>query len=114
MFRPKKIAQMTTPIKIQVANSSFTLGRKEKTYEDVSDNSMCNWSSYNGTETSVNGIINIEETATLTTWFDENIKDDGRIKRLNDNAIFEILNVENIEMRNQFMIVKVRRIKGDV
>lgn len=112
MFRPQKTAQMTTPIRIQTVSYVDHLGQKRKNFQNVNYVSYANWSSYGGTEKEVDGVINIEETATLTTWYDENIVNEGQIIRLTDNAAFEIMNVENIEMRNQFMIIRVRRVDG--
>ena len=99
MFRPQKTAQMTTPIRIQTVSYVDHLGQKRKNFQNVNYVSYANWSSYGG-------------TATLTTWYDENIVNEGQIIRLTDNAAFEIMNVENIEMRNQFMIIRVRRVDG--
>lgn len=114
MFRPQKAQQMTTPITIQTAQTIDTFGKRSKTYQSLDYNSFCNWSSYGGTEKDVNGVVSFEETAVLTMFYDPNARNDGRIINLLDNSIYEILSVENIEMRNQFMIVRVRKIAGSV
>jgi hypothetical protein len=112
MFRPQKAQQMTTPVIIQTAQIVDNFGKRTKTYENLSYNSFCNWSSYGGSERDVNGVISFEETAVLTMFYDPNAKNDGRIINLLDNSTYEILSVENIEMRNQFMILRVRKIAG--
>ena len=112
MFKAAKMAQMTTPFKIQKAESKNVLGQNQKKYIDVPYTCFGNWSSYTGNETEVNGITVIEESNVLTTWFDPNFEPAGRVIRLTDNAIFEILSVENVEQRNMYSIVRLKRIKG--
>lgn len=71
---------------------------------------------YGGTEVKekiVNGIYVIEDTASIETWYRPDITSNCRIARANDGAIFDIMNEpENINMRNQFLKFKVRRVKG--
>lgn len=72
-----------------------------------------NFKTYGGTERDVNGVYSIEDTANVETWFRPDIKSDCRVARAGDEAIYEIINEpENIEMKNQFMKFKVRRVKG--
>ena len=118
MFRPNKAAQMTTPLRLQAAETAKINGVNKKTYKDVEGNNgiiWVNFATYGGTETTVNGLLVVEETATITTWYRPDIKSDCRVKRLTDNAIFEIIGEpENVEMRNMILIFKVRRVKGGV
>lgn len=72
---------------------------------------------YGGTENKekiINGIYAIEDTANIETWYRPDITSNCRIARANDGAIFDIINEpENINMRNQFLKFKVRRVKGE-
>ena len=69
--------------------------------------------SYGGTEKIDNGILSVEDTAQIVCWYRPDITGGCRLVRLTDSAAFEILGEpENIEMRNQFLKFKVRRIKG--
>lgn len=113
MFRPSKFAQMNTSIQVQTATTQNVLGQTKKTYIDVPYTSVCNWSSYSSNERDINNIVGTEESATLTLWFDPAVKTDGRIIRLSDNQPFEIISAENVEQRNQIMIVRVRAVKGN-
>ena len=71
--------------------------------------------SYGGTEKDVNGVYSIEDTANIETWYRPDIKSDCRIGVMNTGAIYEILGEpENINMRNQFLKFKVKRVKGKV
>lgn len=113
MYTNPKAAQTNTPIVFQIATSQDKLGKREKTYETVGYTSWCNWTDYSSNERDVNNIAATEESATLYfRWFDSNAKTDGRVIRVEDNAVFEIISVENVEQRNKAMIVRVRRVKG--
>ena len=60
-----------------------------------------------------NDIISVIDTAQITCWYRPDIKANCRLKRMSDGAIFEILgDPENLEMRNQILYFKIRRVKG--
>jgi hypothetical protein len=68
---------------------------------------------YGGTETEVNGVIAIKDTASLETWYSPDIKSDTRLKRLDDNKVFEVMGEpEDIEYRHQFLKFKVEGLRG--
>lgn len=67
---------------------------------------------YGGTESTVNGVYTVIDTANVETWFRPDIKSDC-ILMTPSGARYEILGEpENINMRNQFLKFKVRRVKG--
>lgn len=69
--------------------------------------------SYGGTEREINGIFSIEDTANIVTWYRPDIKANCRIAIAQNSNIYEIINEpENVNMRNQFLKFKVKRIKG--
>lgn len=112
MFKPVAAAQMTTPCMLQVPTQSNVLGVVTKTYADGLQFN-CNWKSYGGTENVSNGVLTIEDTATLVCWYDPQITASSRIKRLTDGALYEVIGEpENIEQRNMLLQFKVRRVKG--
>lgn len=113
MFRPNKANQMTTPLKLQVPTSTRINGVLKKTYTDTEDVILANFSTYGGTERKSDNVYVVEDTADIVCWFRPDIRSDCRIKRLTDNAVFEIIGEpENIEMRNMFLKFKIRRVKG--
>ena len=68
---------------------------------------------YGGTERDVNGLYSIEDTAIIETWYRPDIKSDCRIVVLNTGAVYDIIGEpENINLRNQYLKFKVRRVKG--
>lgn len=113
MYRPSEAAQLTTATRLQTPTSSKTLGVSVKTYVDASGVVMANWKSYGGTESVNNGVLSVEDTAQIVCWYRPDIRSDCRLVRLSDGAVYEIIGEpENIEMRNQFLKFKVRRVKG--
>ena len=113
MYRPNEAAQMTTALRLQTPTSDKTLGVNKKTYTDASGVILANMKTYGGTETTKNGVLSVEDTAQIVCWYRPDIRSDCRVVRLADGAVFEIMGEpENIEMRNQFLKFKVRRVKG--
>lgn len=88
----------------------------EKKYYPAPTNEMiifASFKTYGGTETTVNGVYSVIDTASLETWYRPDIKSDCRIVRVEDGATYEIVGEpENINMRNQFLKFKAKRIKG--
>jgi hypothetical protein len=121
MYRPSEAAQMTTVMMLQLPRIVKDFGVSKKVWEDSNLVIRCNYKSYGGTEKVSNDILSVEDTAQIVCFFHPDIKDECRLVRLADGkdekgkwkAVFEILGEpENIEMRNQFLKFKIRRIKG--
>lgn len=119
MYRPTEAAQMTTPLRLQVPKKTAFGGVNTKTWENANGVIMSNFKTFGGTETTSNGVLSIEDTAQLVCWYRPDIQSGCRLVLLDgteetENAkYFEILGApENIELRNQFLKFKVRRIRG--
>lgn len=71
---------------------------------------------YGGTRSeqkTVDGLMSIEDTAYIETWFRPDITSDCVVALADTGALYEILNEpENIDRRNQFLKFIVRRVKG--
>lgn len=91
-------------------------GVRKKTFPDVEDGILIygTFKTYGGTDRDVNGVYSVEDTANIETWFRPEIKSGCRIALANNpTAVYDILGEpENIEMRNQYLVFKVSRIKG--
>lgn len=112
MYRPASANQMTTPMRLQVPTSTSVMGVAKKTYTD-GDVIMCNFKTYGGTESVSNDILSVIDTAQITCWYRPDITSGCRLKRLSDGAVFDILGEpENLELRNQILYFKIRRVKG--
>lgn len=113
MRRLAKGAQKTTPFMRLVAKSERINGVIVKTYDPDGMVRFCNFSTYGGTEQTVNGVLSVEDTAQVVTWFEPDLTSADRIRLLETGVEYEIIGEpENIELRKQEMQFKVRRVKG--
>lgn len=99
------------PMELLVPTSSKVKGTLAKTYPTTGVTIYGRFRTFGGTEITVNGTVVVENTATIETWFRSDIKADCRL--VVNGIRYEIISEpENIEMRNQFMILKVRAMAG--
>lgn len=69
--------------------------------------------SFGGTESTENDVYIVLDTATIDTWFRPDIKADCRIYVCDTGATYEIKGApENIDMRNQYLQIRVQRLGG--
>ena len=100
-----------TPIELLIPTVTTHLGVNSKTFPDKGPIIMCSFRTFGGTETSINGVYSIENTATVETWYNPSITAECRVRL--DGANYEIMGEpEDINRRHQFMKFKVRRIGG--
>lgn len=113
MYRPTTIDELRTPVKLLIPTVEKYNGVTRKIYPDDSDILLfVNWKTFGGTETNVNGVISIIDTAEITTWYRPDIAANCRLKR-EDGKIYEIISEpENCDMGNQFCEFKIERVKG--
>lgn len=72
-----------------------------------------NFKTYGGKERDVNGIYSVEDTAYIETFYRPDITSACRIGIPATGAIYEVFGEpENINMRNQFLKFRVKRVKG--
>lgn len=119
MFRPAEINNLDTALKLLTPTYSNTDGVRKKTYPAKpyadSPTIFANFKTKGGTETEINGVYTILDTAQVVTWYRPDIKGDCRIARLPDGAVYEVMGEpENVDNRGQFIIFKVQRVKGEV
>ncbi len=110
-YRPQ--LPFTTPLKLFIPTYKTIKGVAVKEYPGEGIVIFGSFKTYGGTETTVNGVYSVIDTASIDTWYRPDIKSDCRISRAEDGALYEIVGKpENINMRNQFLKFKVRRVKG--
>lgn len=114
MYKPPGSAHFTTVVKLQKRIRTIVSGAPEFSYEDASEPILnCSFKTYGGTETISNGCLVLLSTATLITWYRQDIQAADRVVLLQDDSIWEVIGEpENIDMRNQYLILKVRKISG--
>lgn len=112
-YRPN--LPFSVPMRLLAPSWTTVNGVKKASFPAVSEGVLFfgTFKTYGGTERDVNGVYSIEDTATVETWYLPEITSGCRIALANSGAVYEILGEpENIEMRNQFTVFKVRRVKG--
>lgn len=112
-YRPE--LDNTIPLMLLVPTYTNSYGVEKKTFPDIKNGILFygSFKTYGGTERDVNGIYSIEDTAKVECWYRPDIQSNCRIGVPATGAIYEILGEpENVNMRNQFLKFKVRRVKG--
>ena len=66
---------------------------------------------FGGTEVTANGLYSVQDTGTIETWYRPEIKSDCRILLRESGEIYEITGrPEDIDLRHQFLVIKVKRV----
>ena len=103
----------TTAIEMFIPTYNTVKGQRVKTYPATGIRLNCSFKTYGGTESVVNGILSVIDTAIIETWYRPDIQTQCRIKVLQTGEIYEVITPpENIDMRNQFVKFRVQAIKG--
>lgn len=112
MYRPNE--PFAVPMSLYIPTTTTSKGSAKKTYPKTGEQIFCRFRTFGGTETTVNGVLVVENTATVETWYRPDIKSDCVLKDVSGLS-YEILGTpEDIEQRHQFLRFKVRAIKGGV
>lgn len=99
------------PFFIMIPDYETVKGTRKKIFKKVEETFFCSFRTFGGTEKVVNDVVVVENTGIVETWFEPNITSKCNIEI--NGQIYEILGTpENINMRNQFMVFKVRAIQG--
>lgn len=106
MYRPKK--EFNCRCMILNPTTKKENGKVVKIYSDSGDFINASFSTFGGTESVVNGIYTVIDTANIETWFRPDITSDTRIK-MTDGRVYSVEGCpENIDMKNQFLKFKVK------
>lgn len=108
-FKPS--GPFTVPIQLFIPTVQTIKGTLKKVYPTNGILINGTFRTFGGTEKIVNNLFVVDDTGTIETWYRPDITSDCRL-RIN-NVNYEILgSPENIQMRNQYLLIKVRAIKG--
>jgi SPP1 family predicted phage head-tail adaptor len=107
-YRPTE--PFTTPVELLNATYESVKGVTKKIYT-VADTINCSFRTFGGTESNVNGVITVVDTANVETWYRDDITSASQI-RLGAKVYEVIGEPEDIEQRHQFIKFKVRGVKG--
>ena len=93
---------------ILVPTTKNVNGKVAYGYPDTGDIINAAYTTFGGTESIVNGVYSVIDTGTVETWYRPDITSTTRLKR-EDGRIYDVEgDPENIEMRNQFLKIKVK------
>ena len=110
MYRPN--SPFTVPMFLLIPTTTTAKGSTKNTYPETGVRINCSFRTFGGTEKTVDGVITVENTAVIETWYRPDIKSNCELEDV-DGLRYEILGTpEDIEQRHQFLRFKVRAIKG--
>lgn len=102
----------TVPMYLLIPETVTAKGSTKKIYPENGILIYCSFRTFGGTEKVVNGVLSVENTAVIETWYRPDIKSDCILRDLN-GIDYEILGTpENLNVRNQFMRIKIRAVQG--
>ena len=108
-YRPS--GPFNVPMVLYIPSETMSKGVPVKAYPETGKKIFGRFRTFGGTERVVNNIIVLDDTGTVETWYRSDITADCRIEI--GGKPYEIIGTpENIEMRNQFLVFRVRAIRG--
>ena len=117
MYKPH--TPYNVPFRILTPTVTVEKGNREKSFSESETTFFCSFRTFGGSESTVNGVYSVVDTATLETWYTPELTANVRIRILPTDGSSEIGDVyevmgtpENIEMRNQYLLCKVKRVAG--
>lgn len=100
-----------TPVKLFNPTYTDVRGVTKKVYEGEGEVIHCKFKTYGGTETTVNGVLSVVDTANVETFYRPDITSASMIKL--GNKEYEVMGVpEDIEQRHIILKFKVRGVRG--
>lgn len=113
-YRPS--VPFNVAMKLLAPTLSKVQGVNRKTFadpKDVADVFYGSFRTFGGTERLINDVYALEDTATIDTWYRPDITGDCRIYICDTGDTYEVLgSPENVNMRNQYLRMKVRKVGG--
>lgn len=118
MSRYNPAAPFTTPMKILIPTYQVVKGNRQKVWPDPSNLAedyliFGTFRSFGGTDLKQNDLLVVEATGYVETWYRPDITSNVRLYMIPTGESYEILgDPENIEMRNQYLKIRVQKIGG--
>lgn len=112
-YRPS--APFSVPLLLLIPTYTKSGGVRVKSFPANADGILIygTFKTYGGTDQNVNGVYSVLDTADVETWYRPDITSDCILALADTGARYEILGEpENIDRRNQFLKIKVQRVKG--
>lgn len=109
MFKPD--LPYDTPVELFNPTYETVKGVQKKVYPEKGELVFCKFKTYGGTETTINGVLTVVDTANVETWYRPDITSASQV-RLGSKAYEVMGEPEDIEQRHQILKFKVRGVKG--
>lgn len=107
----KPSGPFNVPMQLLIPITTTSKGVLKKEYPTNGILIFGTFRTFGGSERIVNDVTVVEDTATIETWYRPDITADCRI--MVNGVPYEIEGTpENINMRNQFLLIRVRAYKG--
>lgn len=113
MHKPKK--PFNTPMLLYPCTGAETVrGVTVKSYAEKGILFNGSFSTYGGTERTVNGVLSVEDTAVVETWYRPEFAASGRVALADNPAkLYEIQGEpEDIEQMHLYTYMRLSRVKG--
>ena len=111
-FRPS--LPFSVPLLLLLPTITKSNGVRVKNYDNANGILIFGtFKTYGGTDQTIDGVYSVVDTAEIVTWYRPDITRDCVIALADSGERYEILGQpENIDRRNQFLKLKVQRVKG--
>lgn len=111
-FRPS--LPFSVPLLLLLPTITKSNGVRVKNYDNANGILIFGtFKTYGGTDQTIDGVYSVVDTAEIVTWYRPDITSDCVIALADSGERYEILGQpENIDRRNQFLKLKVQRVKG--
>jgi hypothetical protein len=112
-YRPS--LPFTVPLVLLKPTYQTVLGVRQKVMPNIENGILFygSFKTYGGTDQTIDGVYSVIDTADVETWYRPDITSDCEIVIADTDERYEILGQpENIARRNQFLKLKVKRVKG--
>lgn len=110
MYKPSE--PFTVPMFLLIPTEITAKGSTKTVYPTAGELIYCRFRTFGGTEKVVDGVLSVEDTAIIETWYRPDIKANCRLADT-DGMHYEILGTpEDINKRHQSLRFKIRTIKG--
>jgi head-tail adaptor len=111
-FKPKSSRQTRTAVRLLKPTATNYHGVQNQSYPSTGDVVYVNWKSFGGTDSVVNGVYSVIDTAQVTMRYRPDVKAGCRFLR-SDGSVYEIKGEpENVDLANLWLICRLERVKG--
>lgn len=102
-----------TPCRILTPTNEKINGCVVKSYKE-GDVFFASIKSYGGTDTTINNVFVIQDTLSVESFYRQEIKSNCKLKLLDDDSLWEIINTpEMIDREKKIILFKVKRINTE-